>query len=232
MPTESIELWVETPASSAWVPFLQKCRFTGKRVLSPDNAIARGLGGHQRGQGRLHRPSGEWRAGRGSRRRRDPRADQDRPRPRRRRDPAARGGPGRALRSTATGERRGARLRLQPRDAGAPRRLVQPRLQSRSRRGRRRVFNALHRTPHVHQPADSRRRLAGPGRGRRRAYDGETIWRHYAREFDRARTTEVVPMEAAIRAARRRIARSRGPKVDRGSNDVPLRAINDACLAC
>jgi integrase len=54
---------------------------------------------------------------------------------------------------------------------------------------------------------------------------GETIWRHYSREFDRARTTEVVPMEAAIRAARRRIATSRGPKVDPGSNVGPLRAI-------
>ena len=53
---------------------------------------------------------------------------------------------------------------------------------------------------------------------------GETIWRHYARQFDRARHTEPVPLDRAIRAARRRVARATSvrPMCD-GATVTPLR---------
>lgn len=52
---------------------------------------------------------------------------------------------------------------------------------------------------------------------------GETIWRHYAREFDRARVTDAVPLDQSIRAARRRLARSGLRTVFAQGNVVELR---------
>jgi len=51
----------------------------------------------------------------------------------------------------------------------------------------------------------------------------EIIWHHYAREFDRSRTAKPVPLEGAIRAARRWVARSRVPAVFPESNVVELK---------
>lgn len=48
------------------------------------------------------------------------------------------------------------------------------------------------------------------------AYAGnspDVIWRHYAREFERSRTAEAVPLEGALRGARRAIAKARVPAV-------------------
>lgn len=36
----------------------------------------------------------------------------------------------------------------------------------------------------------------------------EVIWKHYAREFDRSRSTKAVSLEAALKAARRVVAKS------------------------
>ena len=52
---------------------------------------------------------------------------------------------------------------------------------------------------------------------------GETIWKHYARMFDGARTSEGVPMDRTIRAARRAVHRSGLPTVFPQSNVVEMR---------
>ena len=51
---------------------------------------------------------------------------------------------------------------------------------------------------------------------------GETIWKHYARMCDRARTTEAVPMDRAVRAARRAVRRSGLAQVSAESNVIAL----------
>jgi integrase len=53
---------------------------------------------------------------------------------------------------------------------------------------------------------------------------GETIWKHYARMFDGARTTEAVPMDRAVRAARRAARRSGLAQVSAESNVIALRS--------
>jgi integrase len=53
---------------------------------------------------------------------------------------------------------------------------------------------------------------------------GETIWKHYARLFDGARTTVAVPMDRAIRAARRAVRRSVLPQVSAESNVIAPRS--------
>jgi len=52
---------------------------------------------------------------------------------------------------------------------------------------------------------------------------GETIWKHYARVFDGARTTGAVPMDHAVRAARRAVRRNSLPAVFPRDNVVQLR---------
>ena len=42
----------------------------------------------------------------------------------------------------------------------------------------------------------------------------DVIWKHYAREFERSRTTKQIDLEAAIMAARREVWESRGRTVD------------------
>ena len=42
----------------------------------------------------------------------------------------------------------------------------------------------------------------------------DVIWKHYAREFERSRTTKQIDFEAAIVAARREVWESRGRTVD------------------
>ena len=42
----------------------------------------------------------------------------------------------------------------------------------------------------------------------------DVIWKHYAREFERSRTTKQIDLEAAIITARREVWESRGRKVD------------------
>jgi hypothetical protein len=46
----------------------------------------------------------------------------------------------------------------------------------------------------------------------------EVIWRHYSREFDRSRTTKPLPLEAALRAARRVTATAGATTVLQGDN--------------
>jgi integrase len=50
----------------------------------------------------------------------------------------------------------------------------------------------------------------------------EVIWKHYAREFDRSRTTDPVPLETAPRAAREQVARSDVPKLFPSAQPVDL----------
>jgi hypothetical protein len=54
---------------------------------------------------------------------------------------------------------------------------------------------------------------------------GDTLWRHYARQFDRVRTTESVPMDAAIHAERPRVGRAGLPSVVHHDEVVPLRPV-------
>jgi integrase len=55
--------------------------------------------------------------------------------------------------------------------------------------------------------------------------NAETIWRHYAREFERARQTRPVPLADAVTAARRRVLRGDGVRpVCAESNVVQLAA--------
>jgi hypothetical protein len=51
----------------------------------------------------------------------------------------------------------------------------------------------------------------------------EIIWKHYAREFERSKTTRQINLEGAIRAARRQVTRSGVPAVFPQSNVVELR---------
>jgi integrase len=51
----------------------------------------------------------------------------------------------------------------------------------------------------------------------------DIIWKHYAREFERSKTTRQIDLEGAIRAARRRVARDGVPIVCPESNVVELR---------
>jgi hypothetical protein len=52
----------------------------------------------------------------------------------------------------------------------------------------------------------------------------EVIWKHYAREFDRSRATDPVPLETALRAAREQGLRSDVPKPFPSSQPVDLAA--------
>ena len=51
----------------------------------------------------------------------------------------------------------------------------------------------------------------------------DIIWKHYAREFERSRTTKQIDLEAAIRAARRTARRPGGRMVDVSDKVVQLR---------
>jgi hypothetical protein len=47
----------------------------------------------------------------------------------------------------------------------------------------------------------------------------EVIWKHYAREFDRSRTTKAVSLDAALKAARRAVAQT-GATIVRPRGDL------------